>query len=1110
MKEQYTVKFGRTNNSEFIQFLEQINLIVATHRENVEPTPTYVQFWQNMLDKNILAVQATRSNLNRIILNRKEIPNTERAHQTIGIVLNQLRAELPFLDEMYNFVQPKLTDDVFNITPKPAPDEEGWESPQAKNAVSQEAIKKSYMKAVTEKTPMQTTNAFSALETTPSPANDNPKPDDDHDLSFSSSSKAESSLTSPTDSKIAAGQEKEDQPVMNVRDEDKEPDLADDTEAFNFDDDTTIDMEETMIMEAIAGNTVNEIDVNILYRWINRTVGDIHTSSTHLTNHKKNITQLLDQHSVEVKNRMKNSYETEVKSAIDILTSKASQIRTQMVTTTESYKGTLNRAKQEFKTSNKDLSKSVKNFKSEMKKGESDAVMAINACGNKHITTITDNVEKGQQLQQQLLANIETAKESNRDVKHAITHLRTEIEQLYRRFSDDISDLADNERDEIRTWINENKSIIDGNSTVFAELQEERDLLKAERHLLRTERELLKKDRLEFENWYSEVKNELVTRTQLDKQTNAPTTPSAHKQQSLNTPSRSTPRFKADDPVQYSNNNYNVFAFIMNTTSPYFENEEWYYALYTAEGNKIYQCKESELSIVRDTVPPGYKAPPTPAPHASSMPFHQHKNSVFPPPSEHSSRYDSIGSSPAFDQKYETKPWQQPNYSRANRPLSDYEFIYPAGTYPKEIKPLSLYKAAKNWNLHIADVHDLRGFYERLQGHLSYFNILLRSYDDIVTHENIAAITPENCTNYEPAIQHMSKSILLMFEQNKKIFSSYPEPLGYMESFRTKMNGLDFVKKIMSKRHPNLRDMVKDVLSDHYAPTFSQSISIFTFINSYIEWLHDEFLDGGRQFSQLHQIKYVLNQLDTNTYGPAKVSIQEDLTRLNLNSTSPKPIPSHLYVDEHLGLYILDLLPESVRSGIYDDIASQEQAKMEDSLPTLNRLKDSDKSYYKKRDDKEYYKKKNDKDKDALKNDPLLKDQDNSWAKNLSWTIMKNQTCPACYKTDHNVYKTGCPAFAQFAVCNEFYKTVPKDKLDIVVSEYQKYQQELGKRKREKRNSVRKVLRSLKAGYHQDDIEQMKETLFLDYKNEFEDEASNNVNPFDNLDFEENDEEHHE
>ncbi len=1119
---EFTLKFSKTNS--FHKFFVEIDNTVKAFIKDLEPNespPTFATFWQAALNKNVLKSHS-RATISRNLVGRAVLPKGETPSQTLDIIITYMRDNLPFLDEKYHFNkfddeemyvvtlrQPTTTSTNAAISSK-------WKTPPTKSTFTQKSIE-NYTKA-TAPTSAPNTNKFAILGQSDSPdsINDNIQTQDDADLSYDPSSQEPSpniNESNPTvvDTKDVPANSNDDdnvQPNFATIDETKEIiNIIDQVNANNSSDAPKIDDNEKdisqsvssdditddeflLLHEALENRKVHLLDTNLLARWVNNVATDVHTSDTLLNNHKNNIEMFLDKKCETLKKKLVEHAElvshTQNKKLVEKSVDIRNEHKRELRESIELSKAQHNREKDKVQQWISESKLQMTTIQNEIRLAENESIMCINRCGNQHLTDMKDLVQQSTELVQSLQKCISDAANSRREVKSSLTHLRTQTQELYQRFGDDITEAADEERDLFRTWLAERKKLLDGNSEIFHELNTERDLLRAERRLLSTERDLWKKDRLEFQEWADDMKASMQNANFPNIGMTSTSMPYSRKNVSTSPPESSShhpaPLFKGDDPVHFVNNKYDVHGYIMNTIAPNFEDGTWKYAIYTAEGNKIYECEEQSIRYVHDTVPPGYTAPPTPAaaaPAVMSPPRAPHFQQDLPGEYKHQMSTPESN----FQHYDQHRPWMRPRQP-SQRPLATNEFIYPLGTPPKQVFALHLYKAAKNWELQIHGSHDLRGFYERLQGQLESYNIYIRNYDSIVLHEHIAAINSSNCTNSEAALQCMTKTIFNLLDQNKdKIFLQYPEPLAYIESFRPKLDGLGFLKHIMRKRHPNLREITTERKEDTAPPTMSNSASIFTFINQYVEWLHDEQLRNNRKYTKHEQIIYVLDELDEDLYSAAKKSIHDDLQALHLYSRNPKPFPQHLHVDENLGLYIVGLLPTNTQTAIYDDIARQLQRSTLDSahINKVNR-DDSQKKRYQPREDR--------------------KSDDDEWVKQLKWEIMPNETCAACYKSNHNIYKTGCPTFATFAVCNEFYKTVPKDKLDKVIEAYKKYQRQLSKQKRERRNQDRRFIRTLEGDFESADVAQVKKTMFNRYLQDFKDEQYCTENPYDTLEAE--------
>jgi len=122
-----------------------------------------------------------------------------------------------------------------------------------------------------------------------------------------------------------------------------------------------------------------------------------------------------------------------------------------------------------------------------------------------------------------------------------------------------------------------------------------------------------------------------------------------------------------------------------------------------------------------------------------------------------------------------------------------------------------------------------------------------------------------------------------------------------------------------------------------------------------------------------------------------------------------------------------------------------------------------------------------------------------SWADKIEWKVLKGETCPACFGTNHNIYSTGCPEMARFCLCQKFYETADKEKLAEVTERFKEYQLKRAKLREERVHQNKRVLRLLNDQYDSKDMAQLKRTYFDAYKQEFDEEQYCKVNPYENL-----------
>ena len=171
--------------------------------------------------------------------------------------------------------------------------------------------------------------------------------------------------------------------------------------------------------------------------------------------------------------------------------------------------------------------------------------------------------------------------------------------------------------------------------------------------------------------------------------------------------------------------------------------------------------------------------------------------------------------------------------------LAEYEFEYPIGTRPKLIHSLSFLKAAKEWSFQLRDKDDIKQFYNSFQNRLFDFNILLRPYEQITQEGGLELITKTNCLNSESARNLMTRTLFSYFEDNKdKIFQSYSEPVHVFDAFKLEMDGMGFLKELLTEVHPNLKAPTTDCSPSK--PSFENYKNIHTFINAFVIWINDE------------------------------------------------------------------------------------------------------------------------------------------------------------------------------------------------------------------------------------------------------------------------------
>ena len=1042
------VKFAKANLQRFIAtVIETTSAAIADLDRTDNAVPPYTSVYESWCNKGLSSAHS-RMKITNVILGRKPARG-ESQSDLLDSIIDKVTSSLPPIrdkyeftrienDDIYHMVERQMTPPAISSDTKPeavpsgpstqitaVPIANAWNTPGTKLSFPSTTIKAPTITA----TP--TGNKFGALEPTESQATGTSDANDP-DISFDSSDK--SSTTPPTISTKPPGISTKSKDTKDTGDDDIEP------EQFSLQD-------RNKVVAAINNKKIHELDIELIHKWINTATDSIEAARQQLYGTKEafidDITSISNDQSEKLLHRSKENFGIYVKQQAEKC---AREMKGDLITSVKNLRNEAKSLIDDHDKAQKLQKKQISSINNEIKISESNAIAAINRCGNQHIHDMEKLVEDSKWSIAQMETYKESSKQSISQVTQAISRFRSEITNTYDTFKNDIMEAADDERDLFRHWMEQRKALLNQDITIIDELKKERDLVKAERKLMENERELIKNERVKLVILMNRIRHSAEQPENVTSQSYVET----HNKEDETSP----PPIPPDTLVRYKHGLWHVTAYVMNTVEPYY-NKGWHYALYTAsKGTEIFDCNERHITIIEENAPPSESNKPLSPPR---QPSHT--------ATSNSNHYESQQQQSSST----STPWQPSTYRQ--RPLGANEFIYPANTQPKSVHALQLHKAAKYWDLSIVNENGIRGFYDRLQGRLSEFNIYIREYDNIRAKSNIAAITPENCQNYEHAVNAMSRTIFILLDENKStIFEFYNEPLAYIEAYRRRMDGLGLLHHIMKKRHPALKDIRNETSTT--APTFKNARSIFTFLNEYIEWLQDEKLRNNRQYTQKEQLDYIINELDS-TYELAKTSLREDIHMLNLNSNNPKPFPAHLTVDEDFALYIISLLPQDEQSSLYNAIAADMMT--ETSKAKVTKVDGP----------KEKYNKKN-------KND-------SSWAKNIKWEILPGESCPACLKNNHNVYKTGCPTLATFAACSEFYKKTPKEKLEPVLQSYKKYQKELATKLRERRNNDKRAIRTLAAEYDDEDIATIKTTFYNRYLEDFKDEQYCMENPYADL-----------
>ncbi len=710
------------------------------------------------------------------------------------------------------------------------------------------------------------------------------------------------------------------------------------------------------------------------------------------------------------------------------------------------------------------LKKEKANLKSETLDAKTDAITSVNMIANRRKAEINGKMEELEKLLIDVNAIKSVPSDCLKEINNTIEILKGRINKVYDEFEDTANTMVDDQKANFRNWLDK----LMGNNTMKSvhDLIEETENLKASRMLLDTKRK-------EIDNWFHDQKEKYQQ---------------LKMQQPYSTMVPPTPPFKPDDAIKYTKDLYNVYGYIMKNKT--FKNEKWYFEIFTMNGTTIHDCCEDNIQLHEDNIPPDatttQQSPIRPADHQYCQPITEPpltKSKVkFP--------YSPLGTPTIKQESFDSsndprmnKVHHQWHPSLHQRQPAQNEFQYPLGSIPLSVNLTNLIKHAEKWKFELTSELELRGFYDSLKNFFQQYNIYIKNYNDIHPDEGLELITPSTCNNFEVAKAQMSQAIMTFFQNySNDIFKDYTAPLDYIAAFTSSSNGLGYLKRIMKRRHPRLKDVINR--KTPATPQFKNYRNIHIFIQAYIEWLHDERLRGGREYDDKEQLDHALNNLDER-FNIAIDKIETKLVQLYSDPHDPQAIPSHLKVTSDLGIYITDLIPDNKTEDLTNNV------------PKLHAMNTRSKYRNQPKNDKEATPRYRNSQQSSGENEANSSGQ-------LEWKILPGAICPACKKNNHNVYRTGCPSLGLFAQCKEFYDSQPKHVIDKVKNSFQSYQRELGKKMKLRRNKDRHTLRTVAATYGNEEMGALKDVLFEEYKNDFNEEQYLEENPYEDFYYDEN------
>lgn len=487
---------------------------------------------------------------------------------------------------------------------------------------------------------------------------------------------------------------------------------------------------------------------------------------------------------------------------------------------------------------------------------------------------------------------------------------------------------------------------------------------------------------------------------------------------------------------------------------------QWCYDLLTAKGGEIHLAEHKYCSPM-DVDENNEQSPPLPTPK---------RNDRFAAARE---RYEN---GTLFENlPPEPHSLQSPNSNTSSnassiRALQDNEFIYPIDDGNNVIKKVDNFALSK-YSKHLNTIM-LKGdspehyqlFYNTLHNKLDQFGILLKAYEDLTLESSIERITDENCKNFTKARKAMSRALFEFIDTFKdQIFANHKKLIATLTTFEPTCDGFGFLKRIITKTHPNMQaavvnyDPSDDVNVER--PQWKNFNTPNQYINAYTTWIANEKL-RGRDWSKLEQIKHIISSFNNDDrFEPAVSKMLYYLKDTYIDPKNPKPFPPALLVNAELALRIEDWIPGADNI----DLTNPKHNRVVHKMGKYSNNKPTEKEVF---DDV------------------------------LEWKVVPGP-CAVCSSTSHNIYQTGCPEFARYAICSEFEAKHKNDPaLEKIKNNYKAYMKSRTKLQNERKQSNKRIIKRLAQEYNEDDTQKQMQLLVDEFNEEFPDFKISDVGAF--------------
>ena len=224
-----------------------------------------------------------------------------------------------------------------------------------------------------------------------------------------------------------------------------------------------------------------------------------------------------------------------------------------------------------------------------------------------------------------------------------------------------------------------------------------------------------------------------------------------------------------------------------------------------------------------------------------------------------------------------------------NRPLAEYEYIYPSGTAPKRVAEEKVEAIHDSLRVNLSEETKIQPFYEDLRRRLKSQNIPLREWSSLKPEIDILDIPEDQCTNYTSAKIVMSRALFNLLDANKETLITDMYMKGELHMYSTSSDGFGFVKFMVSQAHPNFRHELSQpsIAATLEPPKFPDTVTLYDFCRDV-----QEYVSEGRapnHFTPLAAAQFVAETLRTDTrFNRGRIALEQEIATIN-NSTGFVP-----------------------------------------------------------------------------------------------------------------------------------------------------------------------------------------------------------------------------